>query len=173
MESDGSDSDEALPLEVASAAKAATLDLLPGKSRGQYENEYERFKSWCDNKNIKKTSETVLLAYFSELAKIYKSSSLWSKYSMVKAVLSVRENIDASRFSKLIAFLKRKSDGYKPKKSKIFVKEELDRFILEAPDQEFLMMKVFISTILKVPLNYSYLLFNILGCCNNGCRRSL
>ncbi|KAJ8968747.1 hypothetical protein NQ317_004451 [Molorchus minor] len=39
-------------------------------------------------------SENVLLAYFSENAKNYKSSTLWAQYSMVKSCLIIYDNID-------------------------------------------------------------------------------
>ncbi|KAJ8979069.1 hypothetical protein NQ317_013385, partial [Molorchus minor] len=89
---------------------------------------YNRFKKWCAEKNIQVYSENVLLAYFSENAKNYKSSKLWAQYSM--------------QIPKLIAFLKRTGDGYQAKKSKILIKSEIDRFLSSADDKEFLMIKV-------------------------------
>ncbi|KAJ8975570.1 hypothetical protein NQ317_016981, partial [Molorchus minor] len=73
-------------------------------------------------------SENVLLAYFSENAKNYKSSTLWAQYSMVKSCLIIYDNIDISKFPKLIAFLKKN--------------REIDRFLSSADDKEFLMIKV-------------------------------
>ncbi|KAJ8965930.1 hypothetical protein NQ317_008866 [Molorchus minor] len=42
-----------------------------------------------------------------------------AQYSMVKSCLIIYDNIDISKFPKLIAFLKRTGDGYQAKKSKI------------------------------------------------------
>ncbi|KAJ8985522.1 hypothetical protein NQ317_019905, partial [Molorchus minor] len=57
----------------------------------------------------------VLLAYFSENAKNYKSSTLWAQYSMVKSCSIIYDdNIDS----------------------------EIDRFLSSADDKEFLMIKV-------------------------------
>ncbi|KAJ8972083.1 hypothetical protein NQ317_019639, partial [Molorchus minor] len=84
---------------------------------------YNRFKKWCAEKNVQVYSENVLLAYFSENAKNYKSSTLWAQYSMVKSCLIIYDNIDISKFPKLIAFLKRTGDGYQAKISKIWKKE--------------------------------------------------
>ncbi|KAJ8914397.1 hypothetical protein NQ315_017487 [Exocentrus adspersus] len=67
-----------------------------------------------------RSNETVLLAYLSEKAKKVKPSTLWSYYSMLKSTLLVNDNCDISKYSKLIALLKKLCDGYKPKKSKIF-----------------------------------------------------
>ncbi|KAJ8983598.1 hypothetical protein NQ317_004235 [Molorchus minor] len=62
---------------------------------------------------------------------------------MVKSCLIIiYDNIDISKFPKLIAFLKRTGDGYQAKKSKILAKSEIDRFLSSADDKEFLMIKV-------------------------------
>ncbi|KAJ8981336.1 hypothetical protein NQ317_015977 [Molorchus minor] len=116
--------------EIVEAANIAISNLLPTKSRSLY----DRFKKWCAEKNVQVYSENVLLAYFSENAKNYKSSTLWAQYSMVKSCLIIYDNIDISKFPKLIAFFKRTSDGYQAKKSKILTKMQMTK--------EFLMIKV-------------------------------
>ncbi|KAJ8970642.1 hypothetical protein NQ317_013085 [Molorchus minor] len=128
--------------EIVEAANIAISNLLPTKSRSLYDIAYNRFKKWCAEKNVQVYSENVLLAYFSENAKNYKSSTLWAQYSMVKSCLIIYDNIDISKFPKLIAFLKRTGDGYQAKKSKILTKSEIDRFLSSADDKEFLMIKV-------------------------------
>ncbi|KAJ8965794.1 hypothetical protein NQ317_003597 [Molorchus minor] len=128
--------------EIVEAANIAISNLLPTKSRSLYDIDYNRFKKWCAEKNVQVYSENVLLAYFSENAKNYKSSTLWAQYSMVKSCLIIYDNIDISKFPKLIAFLKRTGDGYQAKKSKILTKSEIDRFLSSADDKEFLMIKV-------------------------------
>ncbi|KAJ8986013.1 hypothetical protein NQ317_013897 [Molorchus minor] len=50
---------------------------------------YNRFKKWCAEKNVQVYSGNVLLAYFSENAKNYKSSTLWAQYSMVGLILGI------------------------------------------------------------------------------------
>ncbi|KAJ8980782.1 hypothetical protein NQ317_019447, partial [Molorchus minor] len=80
----------------------------------------------------------VLLAYFSENAKNYKSSKLWAQYSMVKYVML--DNLRQHRYKQIpqtVPFLKRTA-----KKSKILTKSEIDRFLSSADDKEFLMIKV-------------------------------
>ncbi|KAJ8950441.1 hypothetical protein NQ317_011009 [Molorchus minor] len=128
--------------EIVEAANIAISNLLPTKSRSLYDIAYNRFKKWCAEKNVQVYSENVLLAYFSENAKNYKSSTLWAQYSMVKSCLIIYDNIDISKFPKLIAFLKRTGDGYQAKKSKILTKSEIDRFLSSADYKEFLMIKV-------------------------------
>ncbi|KAJ8972440.1 hypothetical protein NQ317_016519 [Molorchus minor] len=61
---------------------------------------------------------------------------------MVKSCLIIYDNIDISKFPKLIAFFKRTGDGYQAKKSKILTKSEIDRFLSSADDKEFLTIKV-------------------------------
>ncbi|KAJ8979478.1 hypothetical protein NQ317_000354, partial [Molorchus minor] len=78
---------ESIPQEIKEAATRATLDLLPTKSKKQYELAYKRFVEWCDRNN-------------------------------------------------------RKGEGYRQKKSKIFIRQNIDKFIAEAPDDKYLMFKV-------------------------------
>ncbi|KAJ8972914.1 hypothetical protein NQ317_011481 [Molorchus minor] len=84
--------------EIVEAANIAISNLLPTKSRSLYDIAYNRFKKWCAEKNVQVYSENVLLAYFSENAKNYKSSTLWAQYSMVKSCLIIYDNIDISKF---------------------------------------------------------------------------
>lgn len=131
------------PPEIRKLADAVSLDLLPSKSRKLYEKEYETFTTWCKQKNVSNiASESVLLAYLSEKSKTLKSSSLWSKFSMIKAVLNVEKNIDVSKYQKVKAFLKRQGVGYRAKKSKVFYRADIERFLLEASDEIFLLSKV-------------------------------
>lgn len=131
-----------IPLEITEAAARATHDLLPHKSRDKYEKTFAVFKCWCKEKNVRNISEDVLLAYFAEKSEKLKSSTLWSVYSMIKLMLNLKENLDISRYYKLIAFIKRKSVGYIPKKSRVLTRVDIDKFLLEAPDNEYLLIKV-------------------------------
>lgn len=130
------------PPEVSELANAASLNLLPWKSRKQYEISYNRFKEWCFKKKVVDCTENVLLAYFSQRSKDIKPSSLWSEYSMVRACLSSKENIDIKTYKKLMAFMKQNSVGFRPKKSKVFNREQIYTFLKEAPDGQYLMKKV-------------------------------
>jgi hypothetical protein len=47
-----------------------------------------------------------------------------------------------SRFHKLVAFLKKQNERYVPKKAKVLTKEQVETFILEAPDEKWLLSKV-------------------------------
>lgn len=132
-----------VPADIQEAANRATLDLLPSKSRQQYDIAYNRFMEWCKLKKVEgKFSESVFLAFFMEKSKIWKSSTLWSNFSMIKASLNIKNDVDIGKYYKLIAFLKRTSIGYRPKKSKILTREHIDRFVNESPDMKYLMVKV-------------------------------
>ncbi|XP_022902994.2 uncharacterized protein [Onthophagus taurus] len=103
---------------------------------------YQIFKKWCGVKN-KNTSEKILLAYLVERnGKLKAAGSLWAEYSMLKATIFLHESINISKFSTLIAFLKRKNVGYKPKKASVFTKDEMFKFLIEALDELFLIHKV-------------------------------
>lgn len=128
--------------QIENAAKAACESLFPEKSKGRYERAYGAFKKWCQSKNTG-VSEMSLLAYFMEKSATLKSpASLWCEYSMIKSSIFIEENTDISKYPKLRAFLKRKNDGYKPKKSSVFTREQVNDFLLQASDDTYLLMKV-------------------------------
>jgi hypothetical protein len=56
----------------------------------------------------------MVLAYFAERSGKLKPSSLWCRYSMLWTLVSIKKIIDISQ---VVAFLKRKSEEYRPKKS--------------------------------------------------------
>lgn len=154
-------------------ASNATQELLPSKSREVYENSYKRFMKWRQTNKATSFSENILVAYFVELSSKVKPSTLWGHFSMLKATLVVKNNINIGKYSKLIAYLKRKSEGYLPKKSKTLTKEQINQFVSEASDQKYLMTKV-------REINYEYVVackFHteslFLGCPNIWHRRSI
>lgn len=130
------------PPEIGQAAKSVALNLLPEKSRSKYEKQYELFSKWCQSKGTKKISENILLVYFAEKAKVMKSSTLWSIYSMLRSTISAKNDINIKEYKKLLAFLKRQSVGQKPIKSKTLNFDEIKMFLIDASDKTFLLKKV-------------------------------
>jgi integrase len=99
--------------------------------------------NWCETRGIKSSfSENILMTYFGELSKKKKPTSLWTQYSMLRSTLSVHHDVDISKYLRLKALLKRKSLGYKPKRSKTLTSLEINRFLNEAPDEKYLFTKV-------------------------------
>jgi hypothetical protein len=117
-------------------------NLLQSKSETLYDMTYKNFKKWCMEKNVEAITENVLLVFFGEKVKTFKFSTLWAQYSMIKAFMSIYDNVNISKFSKLVAFLKRNSEGYLPKKSKLLTRENVETFLTEANNNEHLMTKV-------------------------------
>lgn len=128
---------------IEETASKIVVNLLPEKSRKIYEKCFKEFCDWCLVKEVDEIhSESVLLVYFAEKAKHFKASTLWSHYSMIKATLSVKNNVDISKYSRLVVFLKRQNTGYQAKKSKILTKEQVHQFLIDAPEEKYLMVKV-------------------------------
>ncbi|KAF2895570.1 hypothetical protein ILUMI_10604 [Ignelater luminosus] len=120
-----------------------SLKSLPEQSRQKYEIQYNRFVDWRKANGIKSTiSEKVLMAYFGELSEKMKPTSLWTQYSMLRSTISIYHDVDITRYPRLKSLLKRKSNGYKPKKSKTLTSEDINRFLSEAPDDKHLLTKV-------------------------------
>ena len=131
------------PPEIMQIAKEDTLELLPQKSREVYECAYNRFIQWCTEMNVKTYTESVLLAYF---VTTIKSSTLWSMYSMLRSTLNLKNGINISSYSKLKAYLKKQNVGYKPKKSRVLTKEQMDQFLNSARDLQYLIIiKIYVK----------------------------
>ncbi|KAJ8913571.1 hypothetical protein NQ315_013976 [Exocentrus adspersus] len=117
------------------------MESCPKNLEKIYEAQYDTFVKWCCQRKLENVNEDVLLVFFAEKSKTLSSSTLWAHYSMLKTMLNVKRNIDVSKFYKLSAFLKRKSEGYKPKNAKVLTLDQIDKFLLEVPDKDFLMIK--------------------------------
>lgn len=87
-------------------------------------------------------SENVFMAYFKELSSKYKPSSLWCLYSMLKSTVRTKNGVDLKTYSNLSAYLKRLSDGFRSKKLKVLSFDDIEKFIKDAPDNQYLATKV-------------------------------
>lgn len=131
-----------IPLALLEQYRKAMDDILPDRSGKRYLQAYDTFLKWQSSHNTTSFDEKVIMCYFFEAAQKYRPTTLWSMYSMLKKTLIVKNNIDISKYAQLIAFLKKKIDGYKPKKANVFSPKEIQKFITEAPDVRYLAMKV-------------------------------
>lgn len=130
---------ENTPPEIRQAANVAMANILPAKSKDRYELAYNKFLSWAKSNNIKNYSENCLIVYFENFDT---KKSLWSTYSMLRSCLILHNNIDISKYAKLIAYLKQQTKNLQPRKSAILNEEQITKFIADAPDSLFLLMKV-------------------------------
>lgn len=131
-----------MPEAIKEIAKTVTLNLLPFKSNKLYTSAYNGFKKW--RKGIKSNSfcEDVLLAYYADLSKKYSPTSSWATYSMLKCTISSYDHVDICCYKNLLFFLKKNGLGYRPKKSQVFSKNNISKFLNEAPDDVYLCEKV-------------------------------
>lgn len=123
------------PPEIRQAADALAHGLVPEKSKHRYLKAIELYRKWCEEKKVKNTSsESVLLAYFGEQSRQKKPSTLWAMYSMIRTMLQIEEKTDISKHGKLLAFLKRQNVGFRPKKSNVFSRKNIEDFLNKAPN---------------------------------------
>jgi len=132
------------PPELVNAANNVAQNLLPDKSKEKYNQMYNNFLAWQKSNNATSFSENVLLAYFADTAKNknYKPSTLWANYSMLKTTIKMYNKIDISHYHMLTAYLKKQSTGFTAKKSQVFTPEEINKFLQDAPDEKYLVLKV-------------------------------
>lgn len=130
------------PTEIIEAAISVNKNLLPDKSSIRYQQVYDSFQEWKKSKGAVSNSERTLMAYFGELEKKFASSTLWSKYSMLRATMAIHDTVDISKYASLTAMLKKYAKDYVPKQAKTFTEAELQRFMETAPDVAWLDVKV-------------------------------
>lgn len=115
---------------------------LPEISTDRYLLAYRKFLQWQALQNTDSFDEKVVFSYFREAARTKKPTTLWSLYSMLKATFISNHNVNIGEYRRLGAFLKEKNDGYQSTKSNVFTAEEIQKFLLEAPEPEYLGIKV-------------------------------
>lgn len=128
--------------EIREAAQNVVDNLLPEKSALLYKKGYEQFLKWQKQQNTKSISEDTILVYFHQLSAELKPSSLWSRYSMLKTTVRNFHNVDITKYKRLTAYLTKNSKGYQPLKSKTLEPQHVERFLSEAPDDQYLSVKV-------------------------------
>lgn len=116
--------------------------LVPKKSAKKYREVYNMFMEWRSKNGHSSFSEDVLLQYFEEQSKKYRSSSLWTHYSMLRGTIDQNHKVKINNYLKLKAFLKRKSIGYQAKKTNTFSARDIDTFVKTAQDYKYLATKV-------------------------------
>ncbi|CAG5102678.1 Protein of unknown function [Cotesia congregata] len=152
--SEGStDEEEVLRLFDKEAKVIVQSETLPKKSADRYMQNYNAYKNWKEkNKNSLSTSEeNNLIVYFKDLKKRLSPLTLWSAWSMLKKTLNTNDDIQINNFLNLKSMIKQNAKGHRPKKSFILTWEQIKKFIDEAPDSEYLAVKV-------------VLIFGICGC---------
>lgn len=127
---------------IKELSEIATLSLLPAKSKDRYLRAFDDFDKWMGKNGVLQIEEDVMLAYMKEESEKKKPTTLWANYSMLRTVISIKKNIDISKYPLLQSFLKSKSRNYQPKKSTVLTEEEVSHFLSDAPDQAYLVEKV-------------------------------
>ncbi|KAJ6639274.1 hypothetical protein Bhyg_12017 [Pseudolycoriella hygida] len=110
--------------DIENGAHEAATAIIPTKSKELYESAYNSFIDWCKLKNTDSVVEKVLTAYFNEKSK------------------GINGAKGLSAYVSLLAFIKRKNIGHKPKQSDILNRANFEKFIVEVDEQNNLLLKV-------------------------------
>ena len=152
-----------LPNAIVKAYENAMAQTLPRKSQQKYLNAYEHFDTWRNlNEVERRVDKEVLMAYFLDVSKHWKPTTLWARYSMIKSVLIQKFDVDIGQYKCLTKFLGNKSKGYKPRKAKPLLAHNLKTFLNQAPDEKYLFTKVSSSLIINTLYFYILTLFSTL-----------
>ncbi len=121
-----------------------TFEFIPtGKTQHRYKGSYDVFIKWQQANGMTSFDEDVLIAYFKSASKTYKPTTLMSMYSMLKRTLGLHNNVDIASYKRLLDYLKALYNCHeRGPRGKVFSAEEINRFMVEAPDEHYLAMKV-------------------------------
>lgn len=100
------------------------------------------WKNGPEKKKVSKITENVLLAYFNEIMQRYKASTLWTILSAIKAISKTKSNVDFGELESVQAVLKQKQSTEKKKKSAVFSRDQIHKFLREAEGPENLVPKL-------------------------------
>jgi len=91
--------------------------LIPTKSKDKYEQTYTKFVFWLTSHQgtIQYISQNILIPYFQELSQKKKPTTLWSIFSMLKKMLSIKHGVDIGKMPLLKDYLKKIKWKYKEK----------------------------------------------------------
>lgn len=98
MSESDNESELLTPEFIKNEASTVVDNLLPQKSRNKYLQAYDNFIKWRASKRVKSFSESVFLVYFQELSKTLQPSTLWSIYSMLKATMKTKNNVQINMY---------------------------------------------------------------------------
>lgn len=119
---------------IENEAKDIVKNLLLSKSAVKCNLCNEELIKWMDINKTKSFSEEVLRVYFIELSEELKPSILCSRWSMLKTVIKLNQEINIDQYQKLKQFMKNKSKGFKSKKAQVFSLAQVKTFIDQGPD---------------------------------------
>jgi integrase len=116
---------------LCTMANSITLGLQAESTKRVYSKcaaDYEAYRA--DHPH----SEAIVLAFLTEASKLKAASTLWTTYSLVKKYLLLECSFDLGAASRISDFLKTLSRYHKKKKAPAFSRDELFKFLREAPN---------------------------------------
>jgi hypothetical protein len=111
--------------ELKNIADCAMSNLIPEKSKRQYNKCYNDFKERCNKNNVKTMSENVVLAYLMEKSKT-------EKFNFMEHIFNVEAHAEHTGWhwcyevSEIGTFFEKKSVGYQVKKSKVLTRDQIN-----------------------------------------------
>lgn len=108
-------------------------------------NEYNEFMSWRESRNINSFGEDVFMEYFRIASETHTPEMLSALFFALKTEMRSKHSVQIGKFILLFVFLRQKGVVIQRKpigSSKSFTNEEIHKFLTEAPDAEYLAIKV-------------------------------
>ena len=119
------------------SAEMIIKEIGPLSTGKRYEDRWQEFIQHQNLNEDTPPKEDHFVEYFDYLrnTKKYASSTLWSIYSMLNNKVQLNFGFKLQKFPRITLLLKSYEAGYTRKKAKEFSKEEVMKFLREAPDE--------------------------------------
>lgn len=114
--------------------------LFDFKSLAVYQKWLDKYVSWFLKSSFDSHCSNAVLDFLVSLETDYAASSMWQCFSCLSKWFLVCLNIDLDENLLIKDFMKKCSKIHLPKKSPTFSKEDVDKFLAEAPE-DFLVVK--------------------------------
>lgn len=123
---------------VAEELQAFRDKLLPKTSKKEYESRFSKYTKWLKEKHpkLQPNDPNALKIYFNYLELNCAASSVISIFSAIRSIVKVKYQMDIIDLE-LTTALKKISKAHKYRKSLVFEEEQIEKFLIEAPEQEF------------------------------------
>lgn len=135
------------PLMSEAADQILKNMYVPAKSNSTYQKYYNHLKEWAQNKGWPSGyySETLLVCYFKELADNYAPSTLFTRFSAIKSVLTAHRIMIS--FEVVEDLLKKNMKGHRPKKAGVLPRVAVENWILHPTDDPSIIISKCITLI--------------------------
>ena len=111
-------------------------ELIPERPNDDYKRLHDVFKHWYNTKSgCKNVTQDACSSHFASIHSIYSKGSLYKKWSCVKKLLKVHDNVNADENGAVKEILKQYTRGYTASSAPKFSEDQIAKFYTSKGDE--------------------------------------